>query len=236
MSQLADHLTKESVERLYEQFVKGIDYLQGLNRQSLGFNKRSFNDVGEPVLRWLHYKLMESAQWDPKAPHAAFPFKATRSMSEVVRAEVGVTEHAMYATFVGDSTRVLKVAGAIFIKGQSIWLRPWDGEVKLNWIPYTKVDEQVEKRIEEHADTPVNSYVDLRKFKVPDASPESVMEFITNFVPAAIKVQDDNTVLRQKVLELTNKLTELEEAAEAADTREAWKSVTDSLSEFLSNS
>jgi hypothetical protein len=232
-----DNLTKESVHALHDAFKAGLLVVEEQPRTSLGISQTIFNQVGEPLLRWVHYRLLESAKWDPRPPSPNHPFRAALSISQIVRDETGLTlnDHNQYAGIVGDVSRVLKANGLLYIRGQKIWVKPWEGIEELRYVPTGhKIDLKVEKRIEEEADKPVTSRVDLRAFKAPDADPEKVLDFVSRFIPAALKVQQELTDSKQRVLELENQLAEIEEAKRLAEENtENWSGVSDTIGELL---
>jgi hypothetical protein len=239
VSQLADHLTSESVKALHAAWKEGIEYLQSEKRSTLGFSRESYELVGEPMLRYVHSKLLLGAKWDPKAPDKEIPFKSRTSITQVIRDEIGVAsepaQRYIHNPLVGDISRHLKYAGLAYVGNgkQGVWVKPWTNET----VPYVhshvrvKVvpDPREEARIAAEANKPVNSKIDLRSFKVPDPDPEKVLDFIQRFVPAALKVQDRLVAVQAEVDDLRDQIDQLR----VTQTNKQWEEVTKALQEQL---
>lgn len=233
MTQLADVLTKDSVTRLHEAFKSGVLVVEKGSKGQPGFNRESFAKVGEPLMRWVHYKLMESARLDPRSPFPDHPYQATRSVISVLVDE-GL-DREEYRRLAGDVSRNLQANGLAVKRGKAggrLFLRDWTPGLTYKPVGSgsKKVDLQLEKRIEEEGGKPTVSRIDLRSFKVPDPTPEKVLEFIQSFVPAALKVQDTLTQTRQALLEAQNRIVELETAK--VETNE-WEGVSESIGDLL---
>lgn len=247
MSQLSEVITKESVERLHKAFVDGMELAQAdASGKHFGINSRIFGDVGEPIVRWVHHKLMESARLEPNPPNKAFPYHATVSISDILRKEGidirGGSVSSTYGTrIVGDIGRVLKYNGLMFNSGyrgkggtNSLWIKPWDPALDIQQpASHWKPDYSSEKRIIEESDKPVRSRIDLRSFKVPEPKPDKILEFIQRFVPAALKVQDQLTDTRQALLEAQTRIMELESQINDQAETQQWEGVTDELASLL---
>lgn len=237
MPTLDEVLTSDSVKSMYEAFQAGLLVTERPEAR-IPSMRSDEGDVNEAICRWVHYRLISSATYEPrKAPHPAYPYRATMWVSTVLaegggerwqkRTEGGDAYGKHVAAYV---TRAL-VANQVAIKtsaGKSfLWLAPWPEGRKGRWGGFSHLstirpDFREERRIEEHSHAPVSEHVDLRIIRAPNPDPTSIIAWATRFVPAAIKVQQDLVETRKRLAEAEAKLAELEALAsspwaEAAD-------------------
>lgn len=239
MTTLEESLTSESVTALYDAFKAGLLKVESPENGNLHLNRPRFAEVGPSLLRYVHQRMLSTAKLDPHPPDHLFPYRASITLTDIVRSEFPEdTPREKYSGLVGEIGRLLKANRmAHIVPGPGgIWVGhhiPSDEDMK--YMPSTgKRDHKVEKRIEEEADKPVSKRTDLRAIKLPSGDPESVMEFVERFVPAALKVQDENKALKDEVLELKALLAETIEAAEKLEENGKWSGTADRIKDLMS--
>lgn len=249
MAKLDELLTTESVTRLYDKFVEGVDYLPVSEKGNFGLNAQLFEEVGEPILRFIHQAMydnaVELAMSDPARKQGftreskLSPWKVLRNVgvsADPKKVRGGIPQLAI------DASRVLVGTGLVAKRGKFTFLMaPWDAS-KLRWLPNSsKVDEAVERRIAEEsakAEATLTSTIDLRTIKLPEQNtPEAVMAFVERFVAAAMKVQAERDTLKarasnlqRQVEGLVEELEQLQGSVEA----ERWGAVVSKIGETLS--
>lgn len=248
MAELADHLTKESVHALHDAFIEGVLTLERTPKGSIGLNSRTFEEVGEPIVRFAHARLWEQARPN-KDPRLSEYSHYSRANLVAILTAAGVSDTGTGKAYRlgGDIGRVLSGSGlAKYIEGKW-YLRPWNSD-RLQWVVrHTKIDPATEQRIEEEADKPVESRTDLKTVKLPANTPESILEFVERFVPAALKVQAQRDSARDMARKYHAELVDaqaqierlkaqLEEAAESKEEQAAWSGVSDRVSQLLLDS
>ncbi len=242
MPSLADALSKENVHRLHEAFVNGVLELPETPKGDVGLTQKTFDQVGIPILRYMHYRLMRDAKPNPGELHPEYPYRSPASLGMIMKEEgiEGPDKRNGNPRLIGDAARILQQSGIALHDqrgrtGGYWYLKPWDEE-RVEYFAQShtvKIDPTTEKRIEEEANTPVNSKIDLRSIKRPDASPDSVMEFIERFVPAALKVQDKYEMVHADLQTALNRIAELEAQLEVKGEEEQWKGVGSKLDDLL---
>lgn len=242
MPSLADALSKESVHQLHQAFVDGVLELPETPKGDIGLTQKTFDQVGIPILRYMHYRLMRDAKSNPGELHPEFPYRSTASLGEIMKEEgiEGPEKRHGNPRLIGDAARILQQSGIALHDqrgriGGYWYLKPWDEE-KVEYFAQShtvKIDPKVEKRIEEESGTPVNSKIDLRSIKRPDPDPKSVMEFIERFVPAALKVQDKYEVVHADLQAALERIADLEAQLEVEEDKEQWRGVGSKLDNLL---
>lgn len=239
MPTLADSLNKKSVHRLHEAFQNGVLELEPTDSGDIGLHKQSFEKVGIPIIRWVHYRLMSGARPNPDKEFG-FPYRSEVTVSQIFDEEGIEREGDKYKRrhprLLGDITRIMQRSGIALHRGKYWYLKPWD-ESQVEYYSYGQrltVDEKTEKRVEEESDQPVNSKIDLRSIQVPDEiTPETIMNFVERFVPAALKVQDKYELVHKDLQEAHQAIANLEAELEGKAEKEEWQGVGSKISDLL---
>lgn len=257
MPTLDEVITSDSVKRLHEAYVKGVEYLRRQGEEGdynwfPGINAENMEVAGEPILRYVHAALLRTARLSPNPPNPRYPYKASLSISDVVRAEVGKwpgggEKARAYAqsvkeggparvspNMVSSITRLLRGNGLIWkmkARDQLVWVRDPGGVPAFAYTPNRRErpDPKLEKRIEEEAIKTVSTLRtrrDLRSIRLPEAKPEAVMDWAKRFVPAALDVQAALEKAEQRIAELEEELAAKTESGQ-------WEGVTSELEEMF---
>jgi hypothetical protein len=181
------------------------------------------------MLQWIHRQLMDSAVRVSNSPNPEFPYRATKHVQNVFPPREGLK----YNNIGTQITRLLYVNGLAWKKGGGgkpyLYLRHWPhGFVPgvLHAPTSQKMDYQTERAIEREAKTerPVVVTHDLRLLTLPEMTPDAITDWVKRFVPAALKVQDENKALRERVAELEAELEERQNGS-------AWAKASDAITE-----
>ncbi len=242
MTTLADQLTKESVHSLHDAFVSGVLSLPRTPAGDVGLSAKTYEAVGVPIVRWVHQRLMLSAKPNDTGKLGSYPFYTTVGVYHIM-ADEGVTKannpHSS-PRLATDVARILAMSGVgRWDKKTHTWfLRPWD-ETKVEYYSsydkkIMKVSAQDAKREKAEANKPVKVTRDLRKIKLPKkGTPAVIMEFIENFVPAALAVQAERDALGVHNKHLIERIEEVENQAAADAEATEWKGVGKKITDLL---
>lgn len=217
MSQLADHLTKESVHQLHEAFINGALHLQEIaerNRtKEAGLTYGNFDELGPPILKWVHHLLWASGSDNNTGELSGYPRVTRKSVASVLLAD-GLTSNLpgkadmAHTRLNGDITRALQASGLAKYFYGKWYLKPWSNHnlrymSSNEFTKWRKRDARAEKRIaEEKAKTEKVVVVkrDLRSIRLPKSNdPEEIMAFVERFIPAALAIQDELEELKTKL-------------------------------------
>lgn len=241
MSQMADVITKESVHRLHNAFIEGVLQLERTKAGDIKLNRKTFPEVGEPIVRFIHTKLWENSKPNSTGRFVDFSRVTAKSVNAIL-VEEGVQHtssrdkngHDKTVSLGGDVSRVMQNAGIALYRRPYWFLKPYSSERVQWWSAdqgLIKVDYRDEKRMEEEAEkseSTLNSRIDLRQIQRPkEFTPEAVADFIERFVPAALRVQESYEKLQGIHAAV---LDELNQKA----TEDEWKSVADVIDQVLS--
>lgn len=242
---LADQLTKESVHSLHDAFVAGVLELPRTPAGDIGLSQKTYDAVGLPIIRWVHSRLMQSAVDNDTGKLGSYPF-ITKEGVYAIMAEEGVTKARNPKASPRLSTDVARILNMSGIgrwdrKSHTWYLRPWD-ETKVEY--YSSYDKKIMKvtaadlkREQAEANQPVKVTRDLRKIKLPKkGTPEDIMLFIENFVPAALAVQAERDAMQAHNKHLIEKLEAEEKAAQDAVVEaeaNEWKGVGKKITDLL---
>lgn len=231
MPELREVITSQSVKDLYEAAEAGRllveERTKNEGQHTPGLRKGD-SDVTEALLRYTHAKLMESAVPDHHPPNPEFPYRATITVSKIFPDKGGM----VYGTLIGQITHLLGVNGLAWKPGAKpwrLWLRHWPpGFTPRLDNTRGKIDWQTEASIEREAlvERPVIVTRDLRLIPLPEMEPTAVKTWVGLFVPAALALQDEAEILRQRV-------AELEEELEAKANGSAWGEVGQAIAEAM---
>jgi hypothetical protein len=205
VSLMEDHLTKETVHHLHEKFLEGVLELPRTKAGDIGFNSQTFQQVGVPIVRFVHAKLWNLARPNQTGQLIDYPMVVEGSVNAILDNEgISHTKRKSKSTkLAGDVTRLLQTSGIAVYRRPKWYLKPFN-EDRVEWVTHeqwaAQKDHKVEKRIEEFSDLPVNSKIDLRSIQRPkEFTPDEVAAFIERFVPAALKIQDQLEEVLQQI-------------------------------------
>lgn len=209
-------------------------------------SRRIPDEVGEPIARYVHSKLMSDARplrpGDPKPPspeytHITFPGKGTRDgvgiktivaeMSEGVWDDRGILT---VAGALGRHFRYYKLAVSCYGRGSAAYfIRPWPHSLEWQHQANKVMDAATEKRIEEEADKPVTVYRSAKVVvgEIPEkVTPEWAVATIKRMAQAFDRLQERYVKLEERNAEL--------EAQVEALSNDPWAEATKELTEVLS--
>lgn len=214
--------------------------------------KRVPTEVGEPMARYVHGKIMAAARVlktsDPQPPrpvytHIALPKRAEFhdtygevGMARIVRDMTGGVlsdeEVRQLALSIGYHLRYYGLAESM--KGSGVagyWTRPWPKDLvwRHHAVDTLRKDFRAEKRITEEADKPVKVYRSA-KVVVGDVPDKITPEWAVETIKRMAKAFDD---LAERHVKLEEKYVELEARYEEMVT-DPWEEATTNIKAVLS--
>lgn len=197
--------------QLADQFAEAVCYIiddqQATGLKQPTMKKATFNEVGPPLLKFVHAALLHTAQ-PANPPIGSFKYVTRASIAGIIKNATGAKKN-QFGRLASDVSRMLQANKLIRRgKGRLIYVAEWHDN--LRWFSPDQFDKVLidwrdEKRIREYEDHPaeVTVVVNLHAVEPPNEyTPENIIRFMKAFVPAALKLQDKYDALLDELAEL----------------------------------